>query len=155
MQKQSARIKCKNNLFTVRSVKTTVRDQNNNILWYFHIFKAQESSKPGYTVQVIVQSGLLVLCTESTLFCNELPENYIYLNQSELSSFFMYLIRSKTASQRILYFPFHLLFGLVAWLVFMLRKTFPPDASRDTAKKRLRGRLRIIFIKPLYGCLFI
>ena len=36
MQKQSAHIKCKNNLFkpasdTVRSVKTTAYDQNNNV----------------------------------------------------------------------------------------------------------------------------
>ena len=37
-------------------------------------------------------SGLLFLCTELTLFCIELPENCIYLNQSELSNFFMYLI---------------------------------------------------------------
>ena len=27
----------------VRSVKTTAYDQNNNIQWYFHIFKAQKS----------------------------------------------------------------------------------------------------------------
>ena len=37
-------------------------------------------------------SGLLLLCTELTLFCIELPENCIYLNQSELSNFFMYVI---------------------------------------------------------------
>ena len=37
-------------------------------------------------------SGLLLLCTELTLFCTELPENCIYLNQSELSNFFMYII---------------------------------------------------------------
>ena len=35
-------------------------------------------------------SGLLLLCTELTLFCTELPENCIYLNQSELSNFFMF-----------------------------------------------------------------
>ena len=39
-------------------------------------------------------SGLLLLCTELTLFCSELPENCIYLNQSELSNFFMYVIGS-------------------------------------------------------------
>ena len=78
------------------SVKTTTYDQNNNILWYFQIFKAQKSSKSGWTVQGIVQSGLLLLCTESTLFSIELPENCIYLSQSELSNFFMYLIRSAT-----------------------------------------------------------
>ena len=38
--------------------------------------------------------GLLLLCTEFTLFCFELHENCIYLNQSELSNFFMYLIRT-------------------------------------------------------------
>ena len=35
-------------------------------------------------------SGLLLLCTELTLLCTELSENYIYLNQSELSIFFIY-----------------------------------------------------------------
>ena len=43
-------------------------------------------------LQGIVLSGLLLLCTELTLVCMELPENYICLNQSELSKFFMYLI---------------------------------------------------------------
>ena len=33
-------------------------------------------------------------CTELTLLCIELPENCIYLNQSELSNFFMYIIRN-------------------------------------------------------------
>ena len=42
----------------------------------------------------IRMSGLLLLCTELTLFCIELPENCIYLNQSELSNFFMYIIRN-------------------------------------------------------------
>ena len=37
-------------------------------------------------------SGFLLLCTELTLFCIELPENCIYLNQSELSNFFMFHI---------------------------------------------------------------
>lgn len=41
----------------------------------------------------IRMSGLLLLCTELTLFCIELPENCIYLNQSEVSNFFMYIIR--------------------------------------------------------------
>ena len=39
-------------------------------------------------------SGLLLLCTELTLLCIELPENCVYLNQSELSNFFMYIIRN-------------------------------------------------------------
>ena len=38
-------------------------------------------------VQGIVQSILLFLCTELTLYCIELPENCIYLKQSELSNF--------------------------------------------------------------------
>ena len=37
-------------------------------------------------------SGLLLLCTELTLVCIESPENCIYLNQSELRKFFMYII---------------------------------------------------------------
>ena len=46
---------------------------------------------------IIDQSECLIcyfLCTES-LFCTELPENCIYLNQSELSNFSMYIIRCK------------------------------------------------------------
>ena len=40
----------------------------------------------------IRMSGLLLLCTELTLFCIELPENCIYLNQSERSNFLMHII---------------------------------------------------------------
>ena len=40
----------------VYSVKTTAYDQNSNRQWYFHIYKAQKSSKSGQTVQGIVQS---------------------------------------------------------------------------------------------------
>ena len=40
----------------VYSVKTTAYDQNGNRQWYFHIYKAQKSSKSGQTVQGIVQS---------------------------------------------------------------------------------------------------
>ena len=36
---------------------------------------------------------LTLFCTKLTLFCTELPENCICLNQSELSNFFMYIIR--------------------------------------------------------------
>ena len=43
----------------------------------------------------IRMSGLWLLCTELTLLCTELPESCIYLNQSELSNFFMYIIRLK------------------------------------------------------------
>ena len=57
-------------------VKITAYDQNNNIQLYFHIFKVQ---------------GLLLLCTELTLFYIELPENCSYLDQSELSDFFRYI----------------------------------------------------------------
>ena len=108
-KKQSARIKWKNNLFkSVRLVKTNAYYQNNNIQWYFHIFKAQKSSKSGWTVQGIVQSvseslsmkwnrrfrGLTMFVFNFGVgfFCTELPENCIYLNQSELSNFFILLI---------------------------------------------------------------
>ena len=37
-------------------------------------------------------SGLLLLCTELTLFWTEWPEKCIYLNQSEPSNFFMCII---------------------------------------------------------------
>ena len=97
MQKQSARIKCKNDLFKpckwhcAFGRNNRVRSKQKYTM-IFNIFQAQKSSKSGLTVQGIVQSGLLLLYTELTLFCNELPENCIYLNQSELSNFFMYLI---------------------------------------------------------------
>ena len=57
-------------------------------------FKVQlKSSKSSQKVRETVQSGLLLLYTELTLFCFELPENCIYLNQSELRIFFLYPIR--------------------------------------------------------------
>ena len=53
MQKQSARIKCKNNLFKpssdiVHSVKTIAYDQNNDVQWYFHIFKTQKRAQKSW-----------------------------------------------------------------------------------------------------------
>ena len=50
---------------------------------------------------IIDQSECLIcyfLCTELTLFCTELSENCIYLNQSELSNFFMYIIKTEISS---------------------------------------------------------
>ena len=50
---------------------------------------------------IIDQSECLIcyfLCTELTLFCTELPENCIYLNQSELSNFSMYIISFATVT---------------------------------------------------------
>ena len=49
----------------------------------------------------IRMSGLLLLCTELTLFCIGLPENCIYLNQSELSNFFMYTIKPEKKKFRL------------------------------------------------------
>ena len=37
-------------------------------------------------------SFVILLCAELTLSCTELPEYCLYLNQSELSNFFMYII---------------------------------------------------------------
>ena len=54
---------------------------------------------------------VILLCTELTLFCTEIPENCIYLNQSELSNFFMYIIRNKAWK-----LPTHLL--QIALLIF-------------------------------------
>ena len=58
----------------------------------FTSLRRKKVKSPAKTVQGIVQSGLLLLCAELTLFCMELPENCIYLNQSELCNFFIYLI---------------------------------------------------------------
>ena len=49
-------------------------------------------------------SGLLFLFTELTLFCIELPENYIYLNHSELGNFFIYIIKYRTSAEKAPYF---------------------------------------------------
>ena len=67
-----------------RTVKTIIY---NDIFTSLRRKKVQSPAK-----QFKVQSGLLILCAELTLFCMELPENYIYLNQSELSNFFMFII---------------------------------------------------------------
>ena len=92
MQKQSARIKCINNLFKPcirskqpRTIKTII---------YKDIFTSLKRKKLIVRLNSSrnVQSGLLLLCTGLTLFCIELPENCIYLHQSELSNFYMYLI---------------------------------------------------------------
>ena len=92
MQKQSARIKSKNNLFKPcirskqpRTIKTII---------YKDIFTSLKRKKLIVRLNSSrnVQSGLLLLCTGLTLFCIELPENCIYLHQSELSNFHMYLI---------------------------------------------------------------
>ena len=92
MQKQSARIKSKNNLFKPcirskqpRTIKTII---------YKDIFTSLKRKKLIVRLNSSrnVQSGLLLLCTGLTLFCIELPENCIYLHQSELSNFYMYLI---------------------------------------------------------------
>ena len=62
---------------------------------YNDIFTSLRRKKfEAWTVQGVVQSDWLLLCTELTLFCIELSENYIYLDQSELSNFFMYLTNS-------------------------------------------------------------
>ena len=46
-------------------------------------------------VSFFLCTELTLFCAQLTLFCTELPENCIYLYQSELSNFFMYIIRSK------------------------------------------------------------
>ena len=92
MQKQSARIKSKNNLFKPcnrskqpRTIKTIIFNDIFSSLKCKKLIERLNSSRN-------VQSGLLLLCTELILFCIELPENYIYLHQSEPSNFYMYLI---------------------------------------------------------------
>ena len=43
---------------------------------------------------------VILLYTELTPFCTELPENCIYLNQSEMSNFFMYIINDVIGCMR-------------------------------------------------------
>ena len=56
-------------------------------------------------------SGLLLLCTKFTLFCNEIPENCNYLNQSKLSNFFMYNINIFTTQWNKVFPVYKLPFG--------------------------------------------
>ena len=79
---------------------------------------------------IIDQSECLIcffLCTELTLFCTELPENCIYLNQSELSNFSMYNINNKTAW----HFTKLVLWIMDTWLVQKARAIF----STNTIQK--------------------
>ena len=64
-------------------------------------------------------SGLLLLCIELTLFYTELTENCIYLNQSELSNFVMYIINPETWTQ------FQTLSCLVSWSHFINYQKIP------------------------------
>ena len=48
----------------------------------------------------IKMSVLLLLCTELTFFCTELPKHCIYLSQSELINFFMYITSLITINWR-------------------------------------------------------
>ena len=80
MQKQSARIKCKNNLFKPcirskkpRTIKTIIFNDIFTSLKRKKLIVLLNSSRN-------VQSGLLLLCTGLTLFSIELPENCIYLH---------------------------------------------------------------------------
>ena len=65
-----------------RTIKTIIY---NDIFTSLRRKKVQSPAK-----QFKVQSGLLILCAELTP--SAWPENYIYLNQSELSNFFMVII---------------------------------------------------------------
>ena len=59
---------------------------------------------------------LLLLCPELTFFCIESSENCIYLNQSELGSFFMYLIITVIELSGVL-------FSLKSYELFQNRKS--------------------------------
>ena len=69
-----------------RTIKTIIYND------IFTSLRRKKVQSPAKIVQGIVQPGLLLLCTELTLFCIELPENCIYLNQSELSNSLILLI---------------------------------------------------------------
>ena len=89
--RSKARIKWKNNLFKPCKWHCAF-GQNNGFtiktIIYSDIFTSLRPKKVQLSpVQGIVQSILLFLCTELTLYCIELPENCIYLKQSELSNF--------------------------------------------------------------------
>ena len=88
MQKQSVCIKCKNNLFQTLLVILCVRSKQPctiKTIIYNDIFASLRRKK--------VHSPAKKFKELFSLVCIELPENCIYLNQSELSNFLMYLIR--------------------------------------------------------------
>ena len=70
-------------------------------------------------------SGLLILCTELNFLRIELPENCIYVNQSELSNFFKYIFRNSNKPrswswgkiEELKNFPIIKLCGPKKWLV--------------------------------------
>ena len=104
MQKWSARIRCKNNLFKpckwhcAFSVSKCCDIQGSLLIGYLWVSLIVDQSEC---------LAFFLLCTELTLFCIKLPENCICLNQSELVIFFIYIVNgvtrsgSKTLSQEL------------------------------------------------------
>ena len=91
----------------------------------------------------IRMSGLLLLCTELTLLCIELPENCVYLNQSELSNFFMYIIRNSNE-------PRSWSWGKIEELKsFPIIKLYGPKKVVDTNKFSLSPPLSPPSLSPL------
>ena len=84
---------------------------------------------------IIDQSECLIcyfLCTELTLFCTELPENCIYLNQSELSNFSMYIIKVQSMNICFINFTFHARI-----------KLYFPDYQQDMLRMRCFNEFRL------------
>ena len=80
---------------------------------------------------------LLLLCPELTFFCIESPENCIYLNQSELGSFFMYLIIMVIELSGVL-------FSLKSYELFQNRKSAQREFDLNSQIYDFRSKLHCI-----------
>ena len=111
-------------------------------------------------------SILLLLCTELTFFCTELPKHCIYLSQSELINFFMYITRLITINWRrfINMFPdfmVYCFYGIVflLWHCLYLQRLFNHfpcywrEVSKNTKKASKKERVHGLHILLYALCL--
>ena len=111
-------------------------------------------------------SVLLLLCTKLTFFCTELPKHCIYLSQSELINFFMYITRLITINWRrfINMFPdfmVYCFYGIVflLWHCLYLQRLFNHfpcywrEVSRNTKKASKKERVHGLHILLYALCL--
>ena len=94
----------KGNLLNTPAIVSLANFQRIQMLWHPRL-ALDWLSGSFFDYWPIRMSGLLLLCPELTLFCTELPENCIYISQSELSNFLMYIINCKIVSILCPFFP--------------------------------------------------
>ena len=106
----------------------------------------------------IKMSVLLLLCTELTFFCTELPKHCIYLSQSELINFFIYITSLITINWRrfINMFPdfmVYCFYGIVflLWHCLYLQRLFNHfhvigERLAKTRRKQARKKECMVYI---------